>query len=63
MFLLLLGCTKAVFAVGPYLIVITKRAKVGNVDEKTIWKVTGTEIIPYQRTILHLNEQQVREDQ
>lgn len=44
---------------GPYLIVITNRTKVGTVDEKTIWKITGTEIIPYQRTLLHLNEQQV----
>lgn len=47
---------------GPYLIVITNRTKVGTVDEKTIWKITGTEIIPYQRTLLHLNEQQVQDN-
>jgi len=44
---------------GPYLIVITRREKVGEVDQKPIWKVTGTELISYQRTLLHLNEQQV----
>ena len=44
---------------GPYLLVITRREKVGEVDQRTIWKVTGTEVISYQRTLLHLNEQQV----
>jgi len=39
--------------------VITRREKVGEVDQKPIWKVTGTEVISYQRTLLHLNEQQV----
>jgi len=44
---------------GPYLIVITRREKVGEVDQRPIWKVTGTEVISYQRALLHLNEQQV----
>ena len=38
---------------------ITQREKVGEVDQRPIWKVTGTEVISYQRTLLHLNEQQV----
>jgi hypothetical protein len=45
--------------IGPYLIVITRREKVGEIDQKTIWRVTGTEMISYQRTLLHLTEQQV----
>jgi len=44
---------------GPYLIVITRREKIGEIDQRPIWKVTGTEVISYQRTLLHLNEQQV----
>jgi len=56
--ILILRC---VLFAGPYLIVITRREKVGEVDQKTIWKVTGTEVISYQRTLLHLNEQQVYE--
>jgi len=49
----------AYYFAGPYLIVITQREKVGEVDQKPVWKVTGTEVISYQRTLLHLNEQQV----
>lgn len=47
---------------GPYLIVITRREKVGEVDQRPIWKVTGTEVISYQRTLLHLNEQQTQDN-
>ena len=39
--------------------VITKRAKVGEINGHTIWKVTATEILSYKRTTMHLNEQQV----
>ena len=44
---------------GPYLIVITRRTKVGEVNGHTIWKVTGTDVLPYKRTNYHLTEQQV----
>jgi len=47
------------FNPGPYLIVITRRDRVGEIDQKTVWRVTGTEMISYQRTMLHLTEQQV----
>ncbi|ESN91957.1 hypothetical protein HELRODRAFT_116244 [Helobdella robusta] len=47
---------------GPYLIVITRKIKVGEIDGKAIWKVAATELLPYQRTTLHLNEQQVQDN-
>ncbi|XP_038068344.1 phosphatidylinositol-3-phosphatase SAC1-like [Patiria miniata] len=43
---------------GPYLVVITKKSKVGEINGQTIWKVTGHELLPYKRTVMHLNEQQ-----
>jgi len=45
---------------GPYLVVITNRAKVGEINGKAIWKVAKTEILPYKRTTLHLTETQVQ---
>jgi hypothetical protein len=45
---------------GPYLVVITKCSKAGMVNGQDIWKVDETEIIPFARTILHLNEEQVK---
>ncbi|XP_064611136.1 phosphatidylinositol-3-phosphatase SAC1-like [Liolophura sinensis] len=47
---------------GPYLIVITGKTKVGDVDGHTIWRVTSTELHSYQRTLLHLNEQQISDN-
>ena len=44
---------------GPYLIVITKKEKVGEICGHTIWKVTDTEMLSYKRTTLHLTEKQV----
>ena len=44
---------------GPYLIVITKKKKVGEINGQTIWEMAGTEVLSYKRTSLHLNEQQV----
>ena len=44
---------------GPYLIVITKKAKVGEINGQAVWKITGTEMISYKKTTFHLNEQQV----
>jgi hypothetical protein len=45
---------------GPYLVVITKKSKVGTINGQTIWKVAETEVISYTRTLLHLTEKQVR---
>ncbi|XP_064641068.1 phosphatidylinositol-3-phosphatase SAC1-like [Lineus longissimus] len=47
---------------GPYLIVITKRSKVGEVAGDTIWKILDTELISYKKTTLHLNEQQIQDN-
>lgn len=48
-----------VYYVGPYLIVITKREKIGDIDGRTVWKVISTEVLSFKRTLLHLTEQQV----
>lgn len=47
---------------GPYLIVITKKEKVGEICGHTVWKVTDTEMLSYKRTTLHLTEKQVTID-
>ncbi|XP_060553328.1 phosphatidylinositol-3-phosphatase SAC1-A-like isoform X2 [Ruditapes philippinarum] len=47
---------------GPYLIVITKKEKVGEIGGHVIWKVTGTELHSYKRTMLHLTEKQTRDN-
>ncbi|KAK3085970.1 hypothetical protein FSP39_011450 [Pinctada imbricata] len=43
---------------GPYLIVITKKSKVGEISGHDVWKVEETETLSYKRTMLHLTEQQ-----
>ncbi|KAL8575893.1 hypothetical protein ACOMHN_027291 [Nucella lapillus] len=43
---------------GAYLIVITKREKVGELRGHTIWRVADTEVHSYKRTTTHLTEQQ-----
>ena len=48
-----------IFCTGPYLIVITEKSKVGEISGHTVWKVEGTEVLSYKRTMLHLTEQQV----
>lgn len=45
---------------GPYLVIITKKDKVGTINGETIWKVAEIEVISYTRTLLHLTEKQVR---
>ncbi|ELT87336.1 hypothetical protein CAPTEDRAFT_220075 [Capitella teleta] len=47
---------------GPYLLVITKRVKVGEISGQSIYKVTGTEMLCYKRTQFHLNEKQVQDN-
>ncbi|XP_067006317.1 phosphatidylinositol-3-phosphatase SAC1-B [Anabrus simplex] len=44
---------------GPYLVVITKKRKVGTINGQTIWQVVDTEVISYTRTLLHLTENQM----
>ncbi|XP_074644697.1 phosphatidylinositol-3-phosphatase SAC1-like [Tubulanus polymorphus] len=48
---------------GPYLVVITKREKTGELDGHTVWKIKQTEILPYQRTVHHLNEIQQQDNE
>ena len=45
---------------GPYLIVITSKTRVGDINGQAIYKVQTTDIIPYARNMSHLNEYQVR---
>lgn len=44
---------------GPHLIVVSGRARVGVLMGHTVWKVTATEVFPYKKTTMHLNESQV----
>ena len=44
---------------GPYLVVITNRKKIGEINGHPIYKVTGTEVLTYKKTTLHMNETQV----
>jgi len=46
-----------------YLVVITKRSRAGMVNGQHIWKVDETQILPFSRSILHLNEEQLKENQ
>ncbi|XP_076303943.1 phosphatidylinositol-3-phosphatase SAC1-like isoform X3 [Tachypleus tridentatus] len=43
---------------GPYLVIITKKSKVGEINGQNIWRVEETEILSYSRTLLHLTEEQ-----
>jgi hypothetical protein len=45
---------------GPYLIVITSKVRIGDINGQAIYKVQTTDIIPYARNMSHLNENQVR---
>jgi hypothetical protein len=46
---------------GPYLIVITSKVRVGDIHGQPIYKIESTELIPYTRSLSHLNEHQVIE--
>lgn len=48
-----------IFSTGPYLVVITKRKFVGRISGHEIWKIQATEIIPFPKNLMHLNETQV----
>lgn len=43
---------------GQYLIIATQREFVGSIAGHNIWCLTGTEILPYCRSTLHLNAEQ-----
>ncbi|CAF3328579.1 unnamed protein product [Rotaria socialis] len=45
---------------GPYLIVITSKIHVGDINGHEIYRVKTTEIIPYARNTSHLNEYQLK---
>lgn len=45
---------------GPYLIVITKKTKIGEINGQPVWKVDDIDVIPYARTLLHLTEEQIQ---
>ncbi|XP_070575933.1 phosphatidylinositol-3-phosphatase SAC1-like [Ptychodera flava] len=47
---------------GPYLIVITKRSKVGEINRESIWKIDATEILEYRNTNTHLTEDQIQDN-
>lgn len=44
---------------GPYLIVITRKRLVGYIQGNEVWKVLGTEVLPFPKATLHLTEEQV----
>ena len=45
---------------GMYLVVITKRKKVGDLLGHAVWKALDFDIISYKKTILHLTDNQAR---
>lgn len=44
---------------GMYLIVITRKRKVGDLFGHTVWKAVEFDVISYKKTILHLSDIQV----
>ncbi|KAG5264603.1 hypothetical protein AALO_G00256020 [Alosa alosa] len=47
---------------GMYLIVITRKKKMGELAGHTVWKATEFDVIPYKKTILHLTENQTQDN-
>ncbi|KAM4028797.1 phosphatidylinositol-3-phosphatase SAC1 isoform 3-T3 [Anomaloglossus baeobatrachus] len=47
---------------GMYLIVITRKKKVGDLLNHSIWKATDYDIISYKKTILHLTDTQLQDN-
>ena len=45
---------------GQYLVVITKSSRSGTVNGQDIWRIEGTELLPFARTMLHLTDEQVK---
>ncbi|MCI4395385.1 hypothetical protein PGIGA_G00179660 [Pangasianodon gigas] len=47
---------------GMYLIVITRKKKVGDLFGHAVWKAVEFDLIPYKKTILHLTENQMQDN-
>ncbi|XP_066441714.1 phosphatidylinositol-3-phosphatase SAC1 [Eleutherodactylus coqui] len=47
---------------GMYLVVITRKKKVGDLLNHSIWKATDFDIISYKKTILHLTDTQLQDN-
>ncbi|XP_050397632.1 phosphatidylinositol-3-phosphatase SAC1 [Patella vulgata] len=47
---------------GPYLVVITKKKKVGEINGNTIWQILDTEMHSYKRSTTHLTEGQIADN-
>ncbi|NWR77068.1 SAC1 phosphatase, partial [Centropus bengalensis] len=47
---------------GTYLIVITKKKKVGEIFNHAIWKATDFDILSYKKTMLHLTDIQLQDN-
>ncbi|XP_023673504.1 phosphatidylinositol-3-phosphatase SAC1-B-like isoform X2 [Paramormyrops kingsleyae] len=47
---------------GMYLIVITKKKKVGSLFGHNVWKVVDFDVISYKKTILHLTDNQMQDN-
>ncbi|XP_046386332.1 phosphatidylinositol-3-phosphatase SAC1-B [Ischnura elegans] len=47
---------------GHYLIVITKKNKVGEINGQSVWQVAECDIISYSRTLSHITEKQIQEN-
>ncbi|XP_032414240.1 phosphatidylinositol-3-phosphatase SAC1-B isoform X1 [Xiphophorus hellerii] len=47
---------------GMYLIVITKKMKVGDLLGHAVWKALNFDIISYKKTVLHLNDDQMQDN-
>ncbi|KAK3855727.1 hypothetical protein Pcinc_037892 [Petrolisthes cinctipes] len=43
---------------GPYLILITRRSKVGTLNKQAVWRLEDTEFVPYARTTTFLTPEQ-----
>ncbi|CAL4079758.1 unnamed protein product, partial [Meganyctiphanes norvegica] len=43
---------------GPYLILITKKIKVGTLNKQTIWRMSQWEVVPYARSMISLTPEQ-----
>lgn len=45
---------------GMYMIIITKKKKVGDLLGHAVWKALDFDVISYKKTILHLTDNQVQ---
>ena len=52
-------CYTITVNVGPYLILVTSKKFVGSIDGHSVYEVSGTELIPFSKTTIHLSESQV----